>query len=99
MFTNSFFSLAVRLQPDRKQKVVTSGPYAVVRHPGYTGGFLYLIFNGLALGSWWAILTAIPMLALTIRRTLLEDAMLRRGLEGYGEYATSVRYRLIPGIW
>lgn len=99
LFSNSFFSLAVRLQPDRCQVPVSSGPYQFVRHPGYSGGLLYLIFTGLAVGSWWATLTVIPMLILTIRRTLLEDAMLRSGLQGYGQYAEKVRFRLIPGIW
>lgn len=99
MFENSFFSLAVRLQADRNQVPVTSGPYALVRHPGYSGGILYLSFTGMALGSWWATLLAVPMLALTIRRTLLEDSMLREGLQGYKEYAARVRFRLMPGVW
>jgi protein-S-isoprenylcysteine O-methyltransferase Ste14 len=99
LLTNSFFSIAVRLQPDRQQMLVTSGPYAIVRHPGYTGGFLYLFFTGLALGSWWATLTTIPAMVLTVRRTLLEEAMLREGLPGYNEYAARVRYRVLPGIW
>lgn len=99
MLVNSFFSSAVRLQPDRGQTVVSSGPYRFVRHPGYTGGILYLVMNGLALGSWWAGLAAIPMLVLTIRRTLLEDAMLQTGLPGYSAYSNRVRYRLLPGIW
>lgn len=99
MLANSFFSSAVRLQPDRSQVLVTSGPYRIVRHPGYTGGLLYLALNGLALGSWWAGIAAIPMLVLTIRRTLLEDAMLQAGLVGYPEYSNQVPYRLIPGIW
>ena len=99
MLENSFFSSAVRLQPDRAQVVVRSGPYAVVRHPGYTGGILYLALNGMALGSWWAGIAGIPMIVLTVRRTVLEDAMLRKGLAGYAEYAKDVRYRLVPGIW
>jgi protein-S-isoprenylcysteine O-methyltransferase Ste14 len=99
MFENSFFSLAVRLQADRNQVPVTTGPYALVRHPGYFGGVLYLVFTGPALGSWWATLVSIPMLALTIRRILLEDLMLREGLPGYSEYAAGVRFRLIPGVW
>jgi protein-S-isoprenylcysteine O-methyltransferase Ste14 len=99
LFTNSFFSIAVRLQPYRQQVLVTSGPYAMVRHPGYTGGFLYLFFTGLALGSWWATLTTIPAIVLTVRRTLLEEAMLREGLPGYSEYAVRVRYRVLPGVW
>jgi protein-S-isoprenylcysteine O-methyltransferase Ste14 len=99
MLANPFFSSAVRLQPDRKQVLVSTGPYRLVRHPGYTGGILYLIFTGLALGSWWAELLAIPMLILTLRRTLKEDSMLRDGLEGYRDYSAKVRFRLIPGVW
>ena len=99
MLANAFFSSAVRLQPDRNQVVISSGPYRFLRHPGYAGGILYLIFGGLALGSWWASLTAIPMLALTIRRTLLEDALLQHGLPGYPEYAARVPFRLIPHVW
>ena len=99
MVVNSFFSSAVRLQPERGQVVVNSGPYSVVRHPGYTGGIVYLALNGLALGSWWAGLAAVPMLILTIRRTTLEDAMLQSGLAGYSDYSMRVRYRLLPGIW
>jgi protein-S-isoprenylcysteine O-methyltransferase Ste14 len=99
MMTNAFFSSAVRLQPDRNQVLITSGPYRFMRHPGYTGGILYLIFSGLALGSWWAGLTVLPMLVLTIRRTLLEDALLQRGLPGYAEYAAKVPFRLLPHVW
>jgi len=99
MVVNSYFSSAVRLQPERGQAVVNSGPYSVVRHPGYTGGIVYLALNALALGSWWAGLAAVPMLFLTIRRTLLEDAMLQSGLTGYADYSQQVRYRLFPGIW
>ena len=99
MLENAYFSSAVRLQPDRGQVVVSSGPYAIVRHPGYAGGILYLALNGLALGSWWAGLATIPMLFLTVRRTALEDKMLQGGLTGYAEYSRYVRYRLVPGIW
>jgi protein-S-isoprenylcysteine O-methyltransferase Ste14 len=96
---NRFFSSAVRLQPDRQQVVVTTGPYRYLRHPGYAGGVFYLLFSGLALGSWWAALAALQMIPLLVRRTLLEDAMLRKGLPGYAAHAERVRHRLIPGIW
>ena len=98
--TNRFFSSAVRLQPDRQQVVVDKGPYAVIRHPGYTGTLVYMSLTGLALGSWLATAVAgIPLALLILRRTTLEDAMLRKGLPGYEEYARRVRYRLLPGIW
>ncbi len=99
MIVNVYFSSAVRLQPERGQVLVKSGPYAIVRHPGYTGGLLYLAMNGLALGSWWARWAEVPMLFLTIRRTVMEDGMLQSGLAGYAEYSGQVRYRLFPGIW
>lgn len=97
---NRFFSSAVRLQPDRSQIVIDKGPYAFIRHPGYTGAILYMGLTGLALGSWLATLVAgVPILLLFLRRTILEDAMLRKGLPGYEEYAKRVPYRLLPGIW
>jgi protein-S-isoprenylcysteine O-methyltransferase Ste14 len=99
MLVNSYFSSAVRLQPDRGQVLVHTGPYAMVRHPGYTGGLLYIALNGLALGSWWAGLAALPMIYLTLRRTAIEDAMLQSGLAGYTEYSRQVPNRLLPRIW
>jgi len=99
MVVNAYFSSAVRLQPDRGQVLVRSGPYAIVRHPGYTGGILYLVLNGLVLGSWWAGIAGIPMIVLTLRRTMIEDRMLLDGLAGYPEYSKEVRFRLLPGIW
>lgn len=100
VLTNRFFSSAVRLQPDRHQVVVDTGPYALIRHPGYVGAIPYLVLSGLALGSWLSTaVTAIPIILLTIRRTLIEDAMLRKGLPGYEAYAAHVKYRLLPGIW
>jgi protein-S-isoprenylcysteine O-methyltransferase Ste14 len=98
--TNRFFSSAVRLQTDRGQVLVDSGPYPFVRHPGYTGAIPYLAFGGLALGSWLATLIAgVPMIVILLRRTLLEDKMLREELAGCKEYAARVKYRLAPGIW
>jgi len=99
MLVNPFFSSAVRMQEDRGQHVITSGPYRFVRHPGYTGGLLYLLCSGVALGSWLSTLPMAAMLPLLIRRTIIEDRMLRLQLTGYTEYARSVRYRILPGIW
>jgi protein-S-isoprenylcysteine O-methyltransferase Ste14 len=97
---NRFFSSAVRLQTDRGQVVVDSGPYQFVRHPGYTGAIPYLVFGGLALGSWLAtVIAGVPMIVILLRRTVLEDKMLLQGLAGYKEYAARVKYRLAPGIW
>ena len=100
LLINRFFSSAVRLQPDRQQSVIDRGPYAYVRHPGYAGAIPYMVFTGLALGSWLStLLTCVPLVLFFIRRTMLEEAMLRKGLPGYAEYAARVRYRLIPGVW
>ena len=100
MFTNRFFSSAVRLQADRGQLVIDSGPYQFVRHPGYTGAVPYLAFGGLALGSWHAtVISGVPMIVMSLRRTLLEDKMLREGLSGYEAYAAKVKYLFLPGIW
>jgi protein-S-isoprenylcysteine O-methyltransferase Ste14 len=98
--TNRFFSSAVRLQSDRAQVVIDSGPYRFVRHPGYLGAVPYLACGGLALGSWLAtVIAGVPMIVILLRRTALEDKMLLEGLTGYKEYAARVKYRLAPGIW
>jgi protein-S-isoprenylcysteine O-methyltransferase Ste14 len=99
MHENRFFSAVVRLQDDRAHRVVDSGPYAVVRHPGYLGLMLGMPFSGLALGSFLAAAIGFALTALIARRVLFEDAFLRRNLEGYAEYAARVRHRLVPGVW
>jgi protein-S-isoprenylcysteine O-methyltransferase Ste14 len=99
MLENKFFSSAVRTQADRGQSVISSGPYAIVRHPGYTGGILYFLGSGLALGSWVSLAPMLVMILLTLRRTTLEDRMLLRELDGYADYAARVRHRLIPKLW
>ena len=99
MVANRFFSAVVRIQTDRGQTVVTSGPYRFVRHPGYAGGMLAWLVAPLALGSLWALLpAALTALALVIR-TDLEDRMLHADLPGYAEYAQRTRARLLPGVW
>ncbi len=99
MWVNPFFSSAVRLQDDRRQTLVASGPYARVRHPGYAGALLFTLGNSLALGSWWSLLPAVIVTAALVRRTQLEDRMLQRELPGYEAYARAVRFRLVPGLW
>jgi protein-S-isoprenylcysteine O-methyltransferase Ste14 len=97
---NSFAATQIRLQPDRGQTVITTGPYAMVRHPMYAYVLLLMTGAPLLLGSLWGLLfgfaTFVPLLALRIHG---EEAMLMIGLRGYHEYAQSVRYRLIPGVW
>ena len=99
LLVNSFFSIAVRIQEDRGQKVISSGPYAIVRHPGYAGGILAIFASALALNSLLAIIPAVILLVVFVNRTVIEDRMLQGELAGYADYATKVRYRLIPGIW
>jgi protein-S-isoprenylcysteine O-methyltransferase Ste14 len=96
---NAFFSAVVRIQEERGQTVVTTGPYRFVRHPGYAGGLLFNLFLPLALGSLWSFIPVFMHLGLTLVRTSLEDRALIRKLEGYREYAEKTRKRLIPGVW
>jgi protein-S-isoprenylcysteine O-methyltransferase Ste14 len=96
---NPFASSAVRIQQDRGQRVITTGPYALVRHPMYLGVFLFCLGSGLALGSWWSALPLMILLPVFVRRTLLEDRMLETELNGYREYAKKVRWRVVPGIF
>lgn len=99
MSVNRFFSAVARLQKDRGQVVISSGPYRCVRHPGYAGSVLATLAIPVMLGSFWGLvpagLTAIAILV----RTAREDRMLRRGLPGYEAYAARTRRRLVPGIW
>jgi len=99
MTANRFFAAAVRIQRDRFHAVVTGGPYRVVRHPGYAGIMASCLAAPIALGSWWALVPAAVTAVLYAIRTLLEDRLLRRELEGYDAYAARVRYRLLPGLW
>jgi len=96
---NRFFSATVRIQSDRAQTVVSSGPYAWVRHPGYAGLLGLTIGTPLALGSRGALLPAALGAATLIVRTALEDRTLQAELAGYIDYARRVRFRLVPCIW
>lgn len=96
---NRFFEPGVRIQRERGHYVVTSGPYAIVRHPGYVGGLMLFAGLALALASWWALVPAAWASAILILRTSREDALLRAELTGYTEYARRVRFRLAPGFW
>lgn len=99
MVVNKFFAKCVAIQTDRDHVVITTGPYAYVRHPGYTGSILAFVTLPIALGSLWALLPAAAGLLLFIVRTFLEDRTLQKDLEGYTEYAQKVPWRLIPYIW
>jgi protein-S-isoprenylcysteine O-methyltransferase Ste14 len=97
--SNPFFIGAVRIQEERGHHVITTGPYQFVRHPGYAGGLVFMLFSGVALGSWWSILPMVLTVATLVRRTALEDSLLQQKLKGYADYAQKVRFRLIPGLW
>lgn len=99
MAANRFFALAVRIQHDRGQTVVTTGPYRFVRHPGYTGGIMITLAAALLLGSAWALIPGALGALLLVIRTILEDQTLQRELAGYQAYAQRVRFRLLPGVW
>ncbi len=96
---NRFFSGMVRIQTDRGHVVCDTGPYRIMRHPGYAGNILPLAGIVLCLGSLWAIIPAAVALIIVVTRTALEDRTLQDELPGYREYARRVRYRLIPGIY
>jgi protein-S-isoprenylcysteine O-methyltransferase Ste14 len=96
---NSFAAPIVRVQSERKQHVIDTGPYALVRHPMYASAILYLIGMPLLLGSWYGLLgTAFITVSVSIR-AIGEERKLARELAGYADYMTRVRYRLIPGVW
>ena len=96
---NRHFEPSVRIQTDRDHHVVTTGPYAFVRHPGYVSGTVLVAGMALALGSLWALLPAALVAVVLVIRTNLEDATLQRELPGYAGYAARVRSKWIPGVW
>jgi protein-S-isoprenylcysteine O-methyltransferase Ste14 len=100
MLVNRFFSSVVRIQSDRGHYVVDRGPYALVRHPGYSAGILIVLASGIALGSWLAsaflVAAVLPFL---LFRVIKEDHVLQNQLNGYADYARRVRWRLVPGLW
>ena len=96
---NRFFSSVARIQREREHVVVTRGPYQYVRHPGYAGAIVTSLATPLLLGSLWALIPAALAACQLIIRTALEDRFLQNELEGYCDYATQVRFRLLPGVW
>ena len=96
---NRHFEPSVRIQSDRDHHVITTGPYAYIRHPGYVFATILSVGIALALGSLWALLPAALVALVLVIRTRLEDATLQRELPGYAEYAAGVRYKWIPGVW
>jgi protein-S-isoprenylcysteine O-methyltransferase Ste14 len=96
---NRFFEPGVRIQTERGHHVVDTGPYRIVRHPGYFAACLLFAGIALALGSWWALVPEGLAALLIVIRTEWEDRTLHAGLAGYEAYAQRVRFRLIPGVW
>jgi len=96
---NSFLSRVVEVHPEAGHRVVSTGPYAVVRHPMYAGYLLWTLATPVALGSWPALAPAAVMAAAMLLRTVLEDRTLHAELPGYAEYAARVRWRLLPGVF
>lgn len=99
MLENSFAAPVVKIQDERGQKVITTGPYSYVRHPMYAGAIPFFAGTALLLGSWWGLATVLVFVVLLAIRTFIEEKTLRTGLQGYDDYAAHVRYRLIPLVW
>ena len=96
---NSFLSPKVRVQEERGQTVVSSGPYHIVRHPMYAGGLLLFLGTPLLLGSWYGLLLVLVIMPGMVVRAILEERVLRKELPGYDAYMLQVKYRLVPYIW
>lgn len=99
MRTNSFASPVVKLQTERGHRVISTGPYAFVRHPMYSGSLLFFIGAPLLLGSWWGVVIAPLFAVLFAIRAKIEERALIAGLPGYADYTKRVHYRLLPGLW
>jgi protein-S-isoprenylcysteine O-methyltransferase Ste14 len=96
---NTYLSTLVRVQRDRGHQVISTGPYAWVRHPMYAAMLAFFAGTALVLNSWHSLLLALVLVALLGWRALLEERLLRENLSGYAEYMTRVRFRLIPSVW
>lgn len=94
---NSFSAATIQIAEG--QRVISTGPYAIVRHPMYAGGILSFVGTPLALGSWWGLLAVVLAAPALVWRLLDEEKFLRANLEGYADYVARVRYRLIPGLF
>jgi protein-S-isoprenylcysteine O-methyltransferase Ste14 len=94
---NSFAAATVRAESE--QRVISSGPYAIMRHPMYTSALILFVGSPLALGSWWGLVPVAALAAVIVWRLLDEEKYLARNLAGYAEYQREVRARLVPGVW
>jgi protein-S-isoprenylcysteine O-methyltransferase Ste14 len=97
MSANSYASRIIQVEKD--QRVISVGPYRIVRHPMYLGGVISILFTPLALGSYWAVPAFALIIPVIVLRLLNEEKILRQELAGYSEYAQHTRYRLVPLVW
>lgn len=95
--TNSFAAATIQVEPD--QKVISSGPYRIVRHPMYLGASVMLLFAPLALGSYFALPVFALFIPIIVLRLLNEEKVLRQELPGYADYCLRTRFRLVPSVW
>ncbi len=98
-FANSFAAPVVRIQEERGQRVIDTGPYALVRHPMYAAAILYLAGMPFLLGSWYGLLFVPLYIGGIAPRAMAEERLLARELPGYADYMKRVRWRIIPGVW
>lgn len=96
---NSFAAPVVKVQGERGQQVISTGPYAIVRHPLYAGAVLWMIGLPLLLGSWWGLPIGLAIVVMVAVRAVGEEQVLKRELAGYEAYMQKVRFRLLPGVW
>ena len=97
MKENSYASRIIEVE--KEQEIISTGPYAIVRHPMYLGQVLLLLLTPLALGSYWAIIPALFIIPILMARIRNEEQILERELKGYQGYMQKIKFRLIPGIW
>jgi protein-S-isoprenylcysteine O-methyltransferase Ste14 len=96
---NSFAAPLVRIQEERGQRIVTTGPYAIVRHPMYGGAIFFLLGTPLLLGSFYGLALVPPLVMLLAVRAILEERTLADRFPGYAAYAERTKYRFAPGVW
>ncbi|HEY6577942.1 MAG TPA: isoprenylcysteine carboxylmethyltransferase family protein, partial [Rhizomicrobium sp.] len=96
---NAFLSPIIRIQRECGHRVISTGPYALVRHPLYAAGLVLLVSTALLLGSWFGLAGVGVLASAVVFRTAMEDRWLRIKREGYADYARKVPYRLVPGVW
>jgi protein-S-isoprenylcysteine O-methyltransferase Ste14 len=94
---NTYASRTVKIEEE--QKVISTGPYAVVRHPMYSASIVVCLFTPLALGSFWGVIPFAVIVLLIVCRLFLEEKMLQKDLPGYTEYCQKTKYHLVPFIW